>query len=397
MLEFLTSGITGASVAEMVIYTLIATHVTIVAVTIYLHRCQAHRALDVHPALAHFFRAWLWLTTGMSTRAWAAIHRKHHAKCETEEDPHSPQTRGIKEVFWKGAELYKAEAKNPETLARYSHGTPSDWLEFNLYEKFPWQGVAITLAVNFILFGFPGVSIWGVQMLWIPVLAAGVVNGIGHYWGYRNYDYMDASRNIFPIGILIGGEELHNNHHTHATSAKLSAKWYEFDIGWMYIQILRFFGLVKVKKVAEAPRFSAKEHARLDFETVQAVVKHRYDLMARYASSLRKAFREEADRLRGQAKSAQERSVLIEAKGLLSIDESKLTEHQKVALEQLCAQSGLLKGLVEMRRELRVIWEKSTLSKEQMLAHLQDWCDRAEQSGNRWLCDLSLRIRCYVA
>jgi len=397
MLEFLTSGLLGASLTEMVVYTLVATHITIVAVTVYLHRAQAHRALDVHPALAHFFRAWLWLTTGMSTRAWAAIHRKHHAKCETAEDPHSPQVKGLKTVFWKGAELYRAEASNKETLARYGHGCPNDWLENQVYERFPWQGVGFTLVLEFLLFGFPGVSIWGIQMLWIPVLAAGVINGVGHFWGYRNYDCADASRNIFPWGILIGGEELHNNHHTHATSAKLSSKWYEFDIGWMYIRLFSAVGLVKIKKVAERPRFASKSEARLDLATVQAVVNHRYDVMARYASSMRKAFRSELASLREQARSAQERNVLAKAKGLLSIDEVKLSDVQRQQLEQLCTQSALIRGLVEMRRELRQIWEKTNLSKEQMLVQLQAWCDKAEQSGNRWLQDMSLRIRRYAA
>jgi len=397
MLEFLTSGLLGASLTEMVVYTLVATHITIVAVTVYLHRAQAHRALDVHPALAHFFRAWLWLTTGMSTRAWAAIHRKHHAKCETAEDPHSPQVKGLKTVFWKGAELYRAEASNKETLARYGHGCPNDWLENQVYERFPWQGVGFTLVLEFLLFGFPGVSIWGIQMLWIPVLAAGVINGVGHFWGYRNYDCVDASRNIFPWGILIGGEELHNNHHTHATSAKLSSKWYEFDIGWMYIRLFSAVGLVKIKKVAERPRFASKSEARLDLATVQAVVNHRYDVMARYASSMRKAFRSELASLREQARSAQERNVLAKAKGLLSIDEAKLSDVQRQQLEQLCTQSALIRGLVEMRRELRQIWEKTNLSKEQMLVQLQAWCDKAEQSGNRWLQDMSLRIRRYAA
>jgi len=397
MLEFLTSGLLGASLTEMVVYTLVATHITIVAVTVYLHRAQAHRALDVHPALAHFFRAWLWLTTGMSTRAWAAIHRKHHAKCETAEDPHSPQVKGLKTVFWKGAELYRAEAANKETLARYGHGCPNDWLENQVYERFPWQGVGFTLVLEFLLFGFPGVSIWGIQMLWIPVLAAGVINGVGHFWGYRNYDCVDASRNIFPWGILIGGEELHNNHHTHATSAKLSSKWYEFDIGWMYIRLFSAVGLVKIKKVAERPRFASKSEARLDLATVQVVVNHRYDVMARYASSMRKAFRSELASLREQARSAQERNVLAKAKGLLSIDEAKLSDVQRQQLEQLCTQSALIRGLVEMRRELRQIWEKTNLSKEQMLVQLQAWCDKAEQSGNRWLQDMSLRIRRYAA
>jgi stearoyl-CoA desaturase (delta-9 desaturase) len=275
MLEFLTQGLTGATVWQMVIYTLVVTHITIIAVTVYLHRSQAHRALDVHPVLAHFFRAWLWLTTGMGTRAWAAIHRKHHAKCETSEDPHSPQVMGIKKVFWQGAELYRAEAKNAETLSRYGHGTPNDWLENKVYQAFPWQGCAVTLVLSFILFGFPGISIWAIQMLWIPVLAAGVINGIGHYFGYRNFDYADASRNIFPLGILIGGEELHNNHHTHATSAKLSVKWYEFDIGWFYIRVLSALRLATIKKVAQPPQFMATALPHLDLATLQAVVHHR--------------------------------------------------------------------------------------------------------------------------
>jgi stearoyl-CoA desaturase (Delta-9 desaturase) len=397
MIEFLTSGITGASVLQMVIYTLIVTHITIVAVTVYLHRCQAHRALEVHPALAHFFRAWLWLTTGMSTRAWAAIHRKHHAKCETPDDPHSPQTRGLKTVFWRGAELYRAESKNKETLVKYSHGTPADFLEFQVYERFPWQGVGFTLVLSFILFGFPGVSIWAIQMLWIPVLAAGVINGIGHYWGYRNFDCPDASRNISPFGILIGGEELHNNHHTHATSAKLSNKWYEFDIGWMYIKIFSFLGLAKVKKVAESPKFSSESKPVLSLTTVQAVVNHRYDVMARYASSMRKAFRSEAGALKQKAANAQERKVLSKGTKLLSIDESKLCDVQRAELAQLCAQSKVINTLVEMRAELRQIWEKTNLSREQMLVQLQAWCERAEQSGIRWLEDMSIRIRRYAA
>jgi stearoyl-CoA desaturase (delta-9 desaturase) len=396
MLEFLTSGLTGATVGEMVIYTLIATHITIIGVTVYLHRCQAHRALEVHPALAHFFRAWLWLTTGMGTRAWAAIHRKHHAKCETPEDPHSPQTRGIKTVFWKGAELYRAEANNTETLERYGHGTPSDWLETHVYEKFPWQGCGVTLVLNFLLFGFPGLTIWAIQMVWIPFWAAGVVNGIGHYWGYRNFDYPDASRNIFPWGIIIGGEELHNNHHTHATSAKLSSKWYEFDIGWMYIQIFSALGLARVKKVAQAPKFFARGKGNLDLASVQSLINHRYDVMARYASSMRKAFRSQAGELKSKAKSVEEHNVLAKASKLLSIDEVKLTQEQRDSLDGLCQQSQLIKTLVEMRRDLREIWEKTNLTREQMLVQLQAWCERAEQSGNRWLEEMSLRIRRYA-
>ena len=279
-----------------VVVALVLTHITIAAVTIFLHRHQAHRALDLHPIPSHFFRLWLWLTTGMVTREWAAIHRKHHAKCETEEDPHSPQTRGLRKVLWQGAELYRAEAKNPETLQRYGHGTPDDWLERNVY-RHSVLGVSIMLVIDVIAFGALGLTIWAVQMVWIPFWAAGVVNGIGHYWGYRNYDCVDASRNISPWGILIGGEELHNNHHSFATSAKLSSKWYEFDIGWMYIRILELLGLAKVKKIIPQPKFGEAK-AVPDFDTLQAIVTHRYDVMTRYMRSLKQVCAEEARRLK---------------------------------------------------------------------------------------------------
>ena len=285
-----------------VVVALVLTHITIAAVTIFLHRHQAHRALDLHPIPSHFFRFWLWLTTGMVTREWAAIHRKHHAKCETADDPHSPQTRGLRKVLWQGAELYRAEAKNPETLQRYGHGTPDDWLERNVY-RHSVLGVSIMLVIDVIAFGALGLTIWAVQMVWIPFWAAGVVNGIGHYWGYRNYDCVDASRNISPWGILIGGEELHNNHHSFATSAKLSSKWYEFDIGWMYIRILELLGLAKVKKIIPQPKFGEAK-AVPDFDTLQAVVTHRYDVMTHYMRSLKRLCAEEARRLKAAHGSA---------------------------------------------------------------------------------------------
>jgi stearoyl-CoA desaturase (delta-9 desaturase) len=235
-------------------YTLVMTHITIASVAIFLHRAQAHRALDLHAISSHFFRFWLWLTTGMVTKEWVAVHRKHHAKRETEEDPHSPVTRGIKNVLLEGAELYRAESKNHETLEKYGQGTPDDWIERNVYRKYNWQGLGLMLILDVLLFGTIGLTIWAIQMLWIPVSAAGVINGIGHYWGYRNYDCADASANFFPVGILIGGEELHNNHHAFGSSAKVSSKWYGFDIGCMYIRILETLGLAKVKKIAPAPK-----------------------------------------------------------------------------------------------------------------------------------------------
>ncbi len=276
---WLAYGFINLSAWQVVALTLVMTHVTIASVTIYLHRHQAHRSLDLHPAVAHFFRLWLWLSTGMQTKEWAAIHRKHHAKCETAEDPHSPQIKGIETVFWKGAELYRLESKNTETMQKYGHGTPDDWLENNVYSRFPWQGVAIMLIINLTLFGAIGLSIWAVQMLWIPVTAAGVINGIGHYWGYRNFEAVDASTNISPWGILIGGEELHNNHHTYPTSAKLSVKPYEFDIGWLYIRVLETLHLANVKKTPPKLAFGEVRPVA-DEKTLEALIMNRYEVMA---------------------------------------------------------------------------------------------------------------------
>jgi stearoyl-CoA desaturase (delta-9 desaturase) len=393
ILEFLTNGLSKAGAWEVVLFTLAVTHVTIAAVTIYLHRCQAHRALDLHAIPSHFFRFWLWMTTGMVTKEWAAIHRKHHAKCETEEDPHSPVTRGIKKVLLEGAELYRAESKNLETMEKYGHGTPDDWIERNLYTKYSWQGVGLMLIIDVLLFGAVGLSVWAVQMLWIPITAAGIINGIGHYWGYRNYDCADAATNILPIGILIGGEELHNNHHTFGTSAKLSSKWYEFDIGWMYIRILEALGLAKVKKVAPAPKFD-REKIVADFDTLQSVIANRYDVMAKYAKSVKHAWYDELEHLK--AKSKLESGFLKSSKKLLQREPTKLEAPQKQQLTELFAHSKPLQTMHEMRVELAAIWERSHSSRDQLLQQLQDWCARAEASGIKALQEFSLRLRSYA-
>ncbi len=393
LFEFLDGGLLGLSGWQLVLATLALTHVTIASVTIFLHRAQAHRGLDLHPIAGHFFRLWLWLTTGMQTKEWVAIHRKHHAKCETEDDPHSPQTRGLKTVLWRGAELYMAEAKNRETLARYGHGTPNDWLERNVYSRFTWQGVGIMLGFDLVLFGAAGIAVWAVQMAWIPFFAAGVINGLGHFWGYRNYDSPDASTNISPWGILIGGEELHNNHHTFPTSAKLSSKWYEFDLGWLYIRILAALGLARVLRVAPVPKVATPK-PRIDLETLQAVINNRYDLLARYARDLRRAYAEE---LRKMRLSASERDRFAAVKRWLRMsDVAALPEPQRQTLSEALAHSRVLKTLVDMRAELKAIWERSSASRDQMLAHLQDWIARAEASGIRALQDVALRIRSYA-
>ncbi|WP_034296829.1 acyl-CoA desaturase [Herbaspirillum sp. RV1423] len=393
ILDFLSNGLLHASGWQIFFYTLIMTHITIAGVTIYLHRCQAHRALDLHAIPSHFFRLWLWMTTGMVTKEWAAIHRKHHAKCETEEDPHSPQVRGIKKVLLEGAELYRAESKNAETMEKYGHGTPDDWIEHNIYSKYGWQGVGLMLIIDVMLFGVIGLTVWAVQMLWIPITAAGIINGIGHYWGYRNYDCNDAATNVFPWGIIIGGEELHNNHHTFGTSAKLSSKWYEFDIGWMYIRILETVGLAKVKKVAPAPKFD-RQKLVADFDTLQSVIANRYDVMSKYAKSLKRAWADELEHLAEKAKL--ESRFLKSSKKLLQREPANLEDGQKQQLSELFTHSKALQTMHEMRVELGAIWGRSNSTREQLLHQLQDWCVRAEASGIKALRDFALRLRSYA-
>ena len=387
-LHWLANGYLDWSWWQIALFTLAVTHITIAAVTIFLHRCQAHRALDLHPMVSHFFRLWLWLTTGMVTKEWASIHRKHHAKCETTDDPHSPQILGIGTVLSRGAELYKNEAKNQETLEKFGHGTPNDWLERNVYSKFSWQGVAIMLIIDVFLFGGIGLTVWAVQMLWIPITAAGVINGIGHFWGYRNFDCEDASTNILPWGILIGGEELHNNHHTFATSAKLSNKWYEFDIGWLYIQMMSAVGLATVKKMPPKPVLSDLRPA--DQNTLEAIIANRYEIMARYSKTLRNFFNNEVQHMQVLA------SHLSDARTWLSKDESRLSEDEKAKLEELMASNAQLRKMIEMRRDLQAIWGRSSATREQLLSQLHTWCQRAEDSGLTSLREFSLRLRRYA-
>ncbi len=387
-LDWLAHGYLDWSWWQIVVFTLILTHITIAAVTIFLHRCQAHRALDLHPIVSHFFRFWLWLTTGMVTKEWASIHRKHHAKCETIDDPHSPQILGISTVLSRGAELYKKEAANQETLDKFGHGTPDDWLERNIYSKFSWQGVATMLILDVFLFGALGLTVWAVQMLWIPITAAGVINGIGHFWGYRNFDCEDASRNIVPWGILIGGEELHNNHHTFATSAKLSNKWYEFDIGWLYIQMMSAVGLATVKKIPPKPVLSDLRPA--DHNTLEAIIANRYEIMARYSKTLRNFFNNEVQHMQVLA------SHLSDARTWLAKDETRLSQEEKVKLEELMASNAQLRKMIEMRRDLQAIWGRSSHSREQLVSQLHAWCQRAEDSGLTSLREFSLRLRRYA-
>ncbi len=344
----LFSGVFDLSWWQLILVALGLTHVTIVGVTVFLHRCQTHRALDLHPVLSHFFRFWLWMTTGMATHEWVAIHRKHHAKCETADDPHSPQVLGINRVLWGGVFLYVKESHKPATMERYGAGTPDDWLEHHVYSKYVLLGLTLTGVIDVLLFGIvPGVLILVTQIVWIPFWAAGVINGVGHYIGYRSWPVADASTNMFPWGILIGGEELHNNHHAFPSSARLSYKWYEFDIGWLYIRIFEILGLAHVKRIAPVPQFTAPK-AQADLATLQAVQVNRYDVLARYARAMR------------------------------------------------AVTAGDLPRVHAMRDELAALWGRSSAPQEQIVSQLQAWCDRADASGIAQLAAFSRRLRSYA-
>lgn len=400
IINFLAGGLLHLSWWQVAVVTLVLTHITIISVTIFLHRSQAHRGLDLHPAVMHFFRFWLWLTTGMITKEWVAIHRKHHARCEREGDPHSPVVFGLGMVFFRGAELYRLEAKNEDTLKRFGHGTPDDWMERNVYTPYSLYGILIMLVIDLALFGVLGLTVWAIQMAWIPFWAAGVVNGLGHAIGYRNFASPDTSTNVSPWGIIIGGEELHNNHHAYGTSAKFSSKWYEFDLGWCYIQVLRFFRLATVKKIAPKLKLEPVAAQTVDLNTLQGVITHRYEVLARYTDLLKKAASEELAKMRPMRQTGSPDchfTLLSRAKDWLTRSDDSLEPAERVELENLLAENKLLSTLVQMRRDLVGLWESSSASSEQLLADLQAWCQQAQQSGIESLEQFASRLRRYAA
>jgi stearoyl-CoA desaturase (delta-9 desaturase) len=389
-LEF--SGLLSLSWWEVILYTLGVTHITIAAVTIFLHRHQAHRALELHPLVSHFFRFWLWLTTGMVTKEWAAVHRKHHAMCETEADPHSPQIRGLRAVLLRGAELYREEADRAETLERYGKGTPDDWLERHLYSGHSYLGVVLMLLIDLVLLGPIGLTVWAVQMLWSPIFAAGVINGVGHYYGYRNAESPDASTNIVPWGILIGGEELHNNHHAWPGSARLSYQWWEFDIGWLYIRLLQAVGLARVKRVSPPP-VQVVPAAEPDVEAVHAIVNYRLQVLAHYGSQvIKRIHREELRRVAGNRNL---KGVFKRARDALLRDELLLDETARRSVGMVLGHSQALAAAVEFRWRLQAIWQQAAGQPEKALAALQQWCREAEASGNRYLQQFARQLAGY--
>lgn len=374
-----------------VIVTLILTHITVLGVTIYLHRCQAHRALDLHPALSHFFRMWLWLSTSMSTRAWVAIHRKHHTFVETEDDPHSPVVMGLPRVFFGGVILYRNESKVKETQERFGRGTPEDWLETKLYAPRPLTGVITLLILELMIFGWPALIMWVVQMLWIPFWAAGVINGIGHWWGYRNFGSPDASTNIVPWGIIAGGEELHNNHHAFGTSAKLSVKWYEFDIGWFYIRLFEILGLAKVHRSIPKIISDPKKNV-VDSETLGALLGNRFQVLDQY---WRRVFRPVIRELKQRASKPQQ-GLLRGARRLLNKDEGQRNSAEQAQLQEILAQGSTLKTIYDLRNELQEIWHRTTASQVEMLERLQNWCQEAEATGIQALKDFVALLKTYT-
>jgi len=392
ILNFLgAGGITQFSIGALFLTSLVLTQMTIAGVTIYLHRHQAHRALDLHPVMVHLFRFWLWLTTGIVTREWVAVHRKHHAKCETPDDPHSPQVEGIGTVLWQGYELYRREAGNRATLEHYGHMTPDDWLERHVYARFPSFGIALLLLLDMALFGMAGLVLWAVQMVWIPFWAAGVINGLGHYLGYRNYETPDASRNILPLGLFIGGEELHSNHHAFPSSARFSSKWWEFDLGWMYIRLLSLLRLAKIKRLAPRRAVIVERRESIDLETVRAVVVNRMYVMASYARDvIYPVLRQERKQCGSTC-----RQTLRRARGLLIRDTSLINARARKRLDSILARFNDLRVVYQYRQQLQSVWTARAASQEALRTALQEWCQQAEATGISALQEFSRRLRGY--
>ena len=384
LLDFLAGGLFQAGFVTLLVYLLVATQLTIFSVTLYLHRSQAHRAVDFHPVIAHFFRFWTWLTTSMITREWAAIHRKHHAKCETEEDPHSPQVKGIKTVFWRGVELYREARSDRDAIEKYGKGCPDDWIERHLYTPYATMGPTLLLFVSFALFGFAGVAVWAIQMLWIPFWAAGVVNGLGHWWGYRNFETTDTATNLTPWGVWIGGEELHNNHHAFPSSAKFALRKFEFDIGWSTIKLLQAVGLAKVLRVA--PSLDVRPNIAMpDSETLKALLAIRFQAMTDYYRKVTlPTLRASDDKLPRKLRKAL-------ADGGRWLDDAK-----RERLQAWLAERPQMATLAEYRQRLQQVLDDRSHDAQTTLARLQAWCAEAEATGIQSLQQFSARLKGYT-
>lgn len=382
-------GVLNLSAWGYVIVTLVMLQITMMAVTLYLHRDQAHRAIDLHPVLRHFFRFWIWCTSGMLTREWVAVHRKHHAFCETKGDPHSPQIYGLKKVLFEGAELYQVEKDNRETVEKFGRGAPDDWLEKNIYLRVPFGGILLLVITELLLFGVPGIIIIAIQMSSMPLFAAGIINGLGHHSGYRNFECDDASTNLVPWAFLIGGEELHNNHHAFPTSAKFSVRRWEFDIGWLYITIFRKLGIAKVNKIAPRPVLQKKPDSSIDIDNLRAIIINRMHVLRDYTKQVTvPVFKKEKALAVGN-------KAFHRAKKLLVRRPMLLDENAKLRLGKLLEHNDALQTVHEFREKLSELWCGANVSNERLLAQLREWCAEAEASGIKVLEDFAERLRSY--
>jgi len=376
MMDLLINGLINFTWLEYVIYTLVVTHITIVAITLYLHRGVCHSAIEIKPILAHFFRFWLWLTTSMRTADWVAIHRKHHAKVETADDPHSPAHHGISNVLLRGADLYHHEKDNEETIQKYSQNCPNDWIEKYIYTGKNNFGILLLFISNIILFGVVGIIIWSIQMMWTPIFAAGGINGAGHYWGYRNFNTNDDSTNLGPVGIIIGGEELHNNHHAFPTAAKFSLKPWEFDIGWLYIKLFSYVGQIKVKRLAvktivNTPRLN------LDSEVGYDLLKSKLTVITNYTSEVLKPI------LKLEMKKAGHdvRRMLKVSGETLSRQPHRISNLDNSRLKTIFEECSNLETVYKLKNQLHDILYSRNLKQENFLQTLNDWCEEASNKG----------------
>jgi len=388
MAEYLY-GVLDLSFWGYVLATFIMVQISMMAVTLYLHRDQAHRAIELHPVLRHFFRLWIWLSSGMVTREWVSIHRKHHAMVEREGDPHSPKIFGLSTVLLQGAELYRIESLKDDTLEKYGKGTPDDWLESNIYGRFSVSGVYVLLMIDMLFFGLPGITVFAVQMLAMPVFAAGVINGLGHAKGYRNFESDDTSTNLTPIAVLVGGEELHNNHHAFPTAAKFSVRWWEFDIGWMYITIMRAVGLCKVRRLAPKPKIAADPRP-VDIETLTAVLQNRMHVLRDYTRKVTLPV------LRVEKRANPDKELTRRARKLLVSGPILLDEAARIRLASLLEGNATLRTVHEYRQQLLNLWAQANVSNERLVRQLKEWCNRAEASGIDALHDFSASLRGYI-
>jgi len=382
-------GLWDVSLWTLVAWTAISCHITLLSVTIYLHRSQAHRAVDLHPVLQHFFRFWLWLTTGMITKEWVSVHRKHHARCEGPEDPHSPQIYGIKKVLLEGAELYREATADKSILEKFGHGTPNDWLERNLYSRFNIVGVAILAIAEFALFGLAGIAVFAIQMLCVPVLAAGIINGLAHFWGYRNFETDDAATNLTPFAAIICGEELHNNHHAYPSSARFALRKWELDLGWVYLRLFSFLKLARIRRVAPRPRFDADKTV-MDIDTVKAIISSRLHVMESYARKVVKPVH--ATEIK--AVPEHRKTLRKAARDLIKVDHL-LDEAGRTRVAAALASSESLHTVYELQNQLQAIWHKAGASQDALLQALQDWCKEAEATGIDCLAEFAARLRGY--